>query len=88
VCFCLGSHDFLTCDVSLKGTRFAFQPKLLLIRIASSMGAFSYVKELYGLLDIKYVQQDSMGHYALYPAVQSGDVAWVSGGSLQPCMSH
>lgn len=64
------------CHSMLVTTPYAFQPKLLLIRIAESLGAFAYVKELYKALDIKYIQQDSMGHYTLYAAFQSGDASW------------
>lgn len=65
------------CRTMLAATPYAFQPKLLAIEVAQGVGAYSYVRELYEGLEIKYVQHDSMGHFTLYAAVQSGDVAWV-----------
>ena len=67
-------------SLSLAGiehTPFAFQPKLVLIDLAVHVGAFSLAGEMFQGLDCKYVQWDSMGHFALYPVVQSGDVVWL-----------
>ena len=65
------------CDLALKHTPYAFQPKLLLIELSSELGAFGYAGDVFKLLDIKYVQMDSLGHYLLYPAVQSGNLSWL-----------
>ncbi len=72
------------CVAGLEHTKYAFQPKLLLVRQAARFGAFSFAAEQYRLLDCKYVQFDSLGHYALYPAVQGGDVGWLE----QVCRSE
>jgi tetratricopeptide (TPR) repeat protein len=61
------------CEAGLVRTPFAFQPKLLLIRLAGQSGGFGYAVDLFGRLECKNIQLDSMGHYFLYPAVQSGN---------------
>jgi tetratricopeptide (TPR) repeat protein len=61
------------CVAGLENTPFAFQPKLQLIRLARKSGAYGWALNLFGKLECRHVQLDSMGHYALYPAVQSGD---------------
>jgi tetratricopeptide (TPR) repeat protein len=65
------------CLAGLEHTPHSFQPKLFLIGLATEIGAYSYAAEMYKDLDLKYVQNDSMGHYALYPAIQGGDHGWV-----------
>ena len=63
------------CEAGLERTPYAFQPKLLLIRLAAQVGAFGYAVELHGRLECKNIQLDSMGHFLLYPLVQRGDFA-------------
>ena len=66
------------CVAQLDKTPHSFQPKLLLIGLAMQMGAFTYAGDMYRLLDCKYVQNDSMGHFALPAAVRAGDFGWLA----------
>lgn len=57
---------------ALSNNAYDFYCKILLVRLYNSLGAATSSHALYETLDIKLIQNDTLGHYFLFPFLNAG----------------